>query len=256
MSELSEKIKSTKVKENEIAVFWLGQAGFLIKDSCGRKIAIDPYLSDCCEREFGFKRLSAKLISPGELDADIVFSTHEHLDHFDVDALPEIMAKEKTRFVGSLPSSQIYRQMGLDENKLIEIDEGKSVDLGWVKLTGVYADHGELAPDAIGVLIDISGMIIYYTGDTAYRPENMKQAIEAKPDIIILPINGAYGNLDSSEAAKLARDTGAKYAIPCHFWTFAVHGGDPQKFDEEMKRIAPQSEAVFFAQGEMKKFSN
>ena len=33
MSELSEKIKNTKVSENEIAVFWLGQAGFLIKDS-------------------------------------------------------------------------------------------------------------------------------------------------------------------------------------------------------------------------------
>ncbi len=251
---LAEDIRKTQVADNEIAVFWLGQAGFLIKDSEGRTIVIDPYLSDCCEREFGFKRLSAKLILPKELDADIIFSTHEHLDHFDIDSLPELMANKKTRFVGSKPSSEIYRQMGLDETRLIEIDEGKSVDLGWVKFTGVYADHGDLAPDAVGVLIETSGISVYYTGDTAYRPEEMKQAIEAKPDIIILPINGAYGNLDSVEAAKLVKDTGAKYAIPCHFWTFAVHGGDPQKFDDEMKETAPDSQAVFFAQGEMKKF--
>ena len=256
MTELADKIKNTQVEKNEIAIFWLGQAGFLIKVNNGRTIAIDPYLSDCCEREFGFKRLSAKLILPEELDADIVFSTHEHFDHFDIDALPEIMKNEKTSFIGSKPSSRMYRDMGLDQSRLKEIDEGQSIDLGWVKFTGMYADHGELAPDAIGVLIELNEVTIYYTGDTSYRPENMMQAIAARPDIIILPINGAYGNLDSAEAARLVIDTGAKYAIPCHFWTFAVHGGDPQKFDDEMKNTVPGSEAVFFAQGEMKKFGN
>ena len=252
---LADRIKSTQLAENEIAIFWLGQAGFVIKDSKGRTIAIDPYLSDCCEREFGFKRLSAKLILPEELDADIVFSSHEHLDHFDADSLPGIMMNGRTRFVGSKPSSRLYREMGLDPARLIEIEEGQSIDLGWIKFTGVYADHGELAPEAIGVLIKLCEMTIYFTGDTAYSPENMTQAIAASPDIIILPINGAYGNLDSVDAAKLVADTGAKYAIPCHFWTFAGHGGDPQKFDDEMKTTAPESKALFFAQGEMKKFS-
>ena len=141
--------------------------------------------------------------------------------------------------------------MGLDETGISEISQGQTVDFGWVSFTGVYADHGELSPDAIGVLVRINGVTIYYTGDTAYRPDKMREAISAHPDIIILPINGAYGNLNAEEAAKLVGDTQAKVAIPCHFWTFAVHGGDPQAFEDAMTRIAPDCRNMIMAQGEM-----
>jgi len=245
------RIQTVSITDGEIAIFWLGQAGFVIKDSVGHTVTIDPYLTDCCERVFGFKRLSPKLITPSEMKTDVLFSTHDHLDHFDVDALPIIMANKATRFVGAKPSAVEYRKLGLDESRLIEIDEGETVDLGWVRFTGMYADHGDLAPKAIGVLVRIGGVTIYYTGDTAYRPDKMGVAIAANPDIIILPINGAYGNLNSKEAAKLVRDTKAKMAIPCHYWTFAVHGGDPQTFEDAMKRIAPDSRAEIMAQGEM-----
>jgi len=249
--ELVKRIKSANVQKSEIAIFWLGQAGFLIKDSEGRKIAIDPYLTDCCEKEFGFKRLSPKLISPKELTVDILFSTHEHLDHFDIDAVPIIMKNKNTKLVGAKPSIAEARKLGIDEEKLFQVDEGDTLNLDWVSFTGVYADHGELAPEAIGVLVKIDGITIYYTGDTAYRPENMKAAIDEEPDIIMLPINGAYGNLNAEEAVKLVKDTKAKVAVPCHFWTFAVHGGDPQIFDDEMKKNAPDTEAKFLEQGEM-----
>ena len=33
-------------RKDELALFWLGQAGFLIKTPAGRAIAIDPYFSD------------------------------------------------------------------------------------------------------------------------------------------------------------------------------------------------------------------
>jgi len=248
---LADRIQTAFVPDGGIAIFWLGQAGFVIKDSAGHTVTIDPYLSDCCERVFGFKRLSPKLIAPSELKTDVLFSTHDHLDHFDVDALPIAMANKTTQFVGAKPSAAEYRRMGLDESRLTAIDEGETVDFGWVSFTAVYADHGELSPDAIGVLVRISGFTIYYTGDTAYRPERMGDAIAAKPDILILPINGAYGNLNGIEAAQLARDTQAKMAIPCHFWTFAVHGGNPQAFKDAMKDIAPECCAAVMAQGEM-----
>lgn len=248
--ELVMEIARKTVRANEIAIFWLGQAGFLIKDDRGRTVTIDPYLTDCCERAFGFKRLSPKLISPSELETDVLVSTHEHLDHFDVDAIPILMANGRTKFIGSPTSVSKCAEMGFAEDRLTALSEGDTLDLGWVKLTAVYADHGDLAPDAIGVLVSINGVLIYYTGDTAYRPEKMSSAIAARPDIIILPINGAYGNLDAREAAYLVRDTGAKYAIPCHYWTFAVHGGNPQEFDDIMKAEVPGCRAIFLRQGE------
>jgi len=44
-----------------------------------------------------------------------------------------------------------------------------------------------------------------------------------------------FGNLDSSEAADAAEILKPKLTVPCHFWNFAEHGGDPNKFIEEMK---------------------
>ncbi len=41
-----ERVGRTEVKQGEAAIFWLGQAGFLIKTAKGRQIAIDPYFSD------------------------------------------------------------------------------------------------------------------------------------------------------------------------------------------------------------------
>ena len=247
---LMDNILNCIVEEKQVAIFWLGQAGFVIKDCRGRIVTIDPYLTDCCEREFGFKRLSPKLISPSELKTNILFSTHSHLDHFDIDAVPIIMSDKNSHLIGSKTAAEKCLEMGIEKSRVTDIKENQTVDFGWVKFYAVYADHGDLAPDAIGVVIYISGITIYFTGDTAYRPEKMQKAIAVKPDIIILPINGAYGNLNEKEAAMLVHDTQARIAIPCHFWTFSVHGGNPQLFVDEMKRIAPNSKTKFLRQGE------
>ena len=42
----AKKIRELAVRENTLALVWLGQAGFLIKTPGGKIIAIDPYLSD------------------------------------------------------------------------------------------------------------------------------------------------------------------------------------------------------------------
>ena len=77
--------------------------------------------------------------------------------------------------------------------------------MGAIKFHGVYADHGELAPDALGVVLELDGVMVYHTGDTAYRPVQFQPAIEMKPDILLPCINGAYGNMDWREAAQLTQ---------------------------------------------------
>jgi L-ascorbate 6-phosphate lactonase len=70
-------------------------------------------------------------------------------------------------------------------------------------------------------------------------------------DVIMPPINGAFGNLDGVEAAKLANDAGAKVAIPCHFWMFVEHNGDPAQFMEACKEYAPDVQPRLMSQGEL-----
>jgi len=249
--ELNKKIDNIKLEIKQIAIIWLGQAGFFIKDCRGNTVAIDVYLTDSCERVAGFKRLSPSLIEPDQLTVDALLITHNHADHLDVDAVPVMMANNDTILVGPESVFEDCDKMGIDKNRVRKINIGEELTVKEIQIKAVYADHGELAPDALGFLITIDGIRIYFTGDTAYRPENLTEAVKFKPDVIIPPINGAFGNLNSEEAAKLTKDTGAKVCIPCHFWTFREHGSNPQAFYETMQVYASDCQTMFLTPGEV-----
>jgi len=92
---------------------------------------------------------------------------------------------------------------------------------------------------------------VWQVGDTAYRPDIWQDIFASGIDVIVPPINGAYGNLDGVAAAKLAHDAHAEVAIPCHFWTFAEHGGNPAQFLDACKELAPEVKPLLMAQGEL-----
>ncbi|MTI65114.1 MAG: MBL fold metallo-hydrolase [Firmicutes bacterium] len=252
--DLKFKIMYTNLKYNEIALFWLGQAGFLIKDSDGNIIVVDPYLTDCGERLKGFKRLSPKLISPNELQSDIYISTHTHFDHFDYDAIPIVASCSKTNFYGPKSCVEEFRKIGIKGDRIKLLELGKEARYKNITIKAAYADHGTLAPDAIGLMLDINGIRLYFSGDTAFHPEKLEEVKKFQPHIAILSVNGRFGNLNSSEGAKLVEIIEPDIVLPCHFWTFMEHGGDPQFFGEEVKKCTKDIKVKFLAQGEMLKY--
>ena len=62
--------------KKELKLFFAGQAGFIIETTNGYRIGIDLYLSDCCERYFGFKRLMPYLYNPMHMKLDLIVATH------------------------------------------------------------------------------------------------------------------------------------------------------------------------------------
>ena len=251
MSDLARRIKTTVVPEGSLAIFWLSQAGFVFKTSRAKVIYTDPYLSDYVNRMFGFKRLMGTPIEAEEVEADLVVSTHAHGDHLDLDAIPILARDPRLRFVGALDCIPEYVKLGLPPEKYLKLELGKTLTFDGFSLTGVYADHGASTPDALGVVLEADGIRVWQLGDTAYRPLEMPPIFDMHPDIIIPPINGAYGNLDGIEAAKLAHESGAKIAIPCHFWMFAEHNGNPMQFVKACQEYAPQVHPLLLSQGEL-----
>ena len=83
-----EQILNTRLTEEQIAMFYLGQEGFLIRYR-DHFYLIDPYLSDSIDRHHGMQdadwtRRYDIPILPEELDfVDYVFCTHDHTDHAD-----------------------------------------------------------------------------------------------------------------------------------------------------------------------------
>jgi L-ascorbate 6-phosphate lactonase len=255
MLNLAKNIREARVAPGSLALFWLGQAGFVFKTSHGKVIYTDPYLTDSVERispEYGlaFKRLMPKLIAANEVDADYIISSHAHMDHLDADALPELLANPRSHFLGSPDCRESYLKAGVPEDRFAIFHEGELVTLDGFNLTGVYADHGDQAPEALGLLLDIEGIKIWQVGDSAYRPEKWQELFNVDIDILLPPINGAFGNLTEVEAARLAHEAHPRLVIPCHYWMFAQHFGNPLEYLDACKKYAPEVRPFLLTQGE------
>jgi len=254
---LTERIASTRPGPGDLAVFYLAQAGFYFKTAAGQTVCLDPYLSDCCERMFGFKRMVPAVLAAHELQADFLVATHSHADHLDPDLLGLIERKPETRFVGSPDCRPVYRQAGIDDGRVTILAAGESAALDSIGYRAVYADHGELAPEAVGLLITLDGITVYDTGDTAYCPERLVASLgTVKVDIMIAPINSAYGNLGHENAVRLAAQIQPRVLIGSHFGMFIEHGGDPGAFLAYARQNLPETvTAIVMAPGEKLIFS-
>lgn len=250
MANLAERVAQRKVTPGHLAIYWLCQSGFLFKTSSQELVYVDPYFSDVVERLAGFKRMMTCPLSMEDARANLVVCTHEHADHMDTDALPVLARNPQTHFAGPVECMKEFGKLGIPAERCHLLEEGKSVTVGNVKVSGVYADHGELAPDALGVVLNIDGIRIYHTGDTAYRPEEFRPVIEMRPDILLPCINAAFGNMDAREAALLTGLINPKIVIPTHFWMFVEQNGDPRGFLNYCKEFAPQTQALLMKPGE------
>lgn len=247
---LCDFISQTNPGENEIAIFYLAQAGFAFKTHERMLIAVDPYFSDSAEHRFGFKRMMPPLITPNELLPDILVHTHSHVDHLDPDALPALASHAETFFIGATDCHDSYVEAGLTDGRFALLSEGKKIDHKGVLFRGIYADHGDIGPEAIGIFINISGLRIYNAGDTAFRPDEIIESLGGEVDIMIAPINGAFGNLDETQACMLAREILPKVLIAGHFGMFIEHGGSPKTFLKEAENLLPEITPLVLAPGE------
>jgi len=231
-----------------VIIFWLGGAGFLIKYADGFSICIDPYLSDSVERLCGFKRLHLSPINADDLRFDVLFITHEHADHLDEDSIDMLISRN--------PNAAVYAPQSCDEIlsshgiKYVSVLAGQKIDINSLKTTVINADHGDLSLFAVGYIFEKSGRVIYHTGDTCYDNKIFKSAIKLKPDIILPCINGAYGNLNEQQSAKLVARCNPVHAIPMHFGLFKEHGGDVKKFATIVKELSIKSKVHILAVGE------
>lgn len=232
--------KVLKAPKGKTHIFATGQAGFIIKSAGGQLLAIDLYLS-MGEKEFkgdnGFKRLLPVLLQPNALLFDVVICTHPHFDHFDTASVPIILKNKTTKLLCSTDCKKLIRKlrMGNKKEQIQYVMPGNRIVSGDFEISFVNCDHGTGAPDAVGVVVNVDGKTVYEAGDTCLRLDRIGE-IPQPLDVLIAPINGAYGNMNETECALLAEALHPKVTVPCHYGMFASHHGDVGLFYEIMKK--------------------
>ena len=211
--------------KNNLQIRWIGQGGYLLSDG-ETEICIDPYLSDVVGRVAGRARMVDAPFAPKDLKCDLVICTHDHLDHVDIDAIPEM--DKQIPFYAPSHAEKTLRACGVE--KYYPFDEGEKYVLGGFEIEAVYALH---SVPAIGVLIRHGGVTLYISGDTEYdtKLEGLK---DKGIDVMIICINGRLGNMNAADAAKLTKILSPRIAIPTHYGMFESNTEDPEVYTSKI----------------------
>ena len=247
-------VRVLAAKPGRTHLFFAGQAGFVIKSKSGQTLAWDLYLSDVGERlegDVGFKRLLPKILLPSELQFDTIIASHPHFDHFDPDAMPILMSDPHTKLYASVDCRKLTEKLSMQNCNTVYMEPGETYHEGDYTLHFVSCDHGTLAPDAVGAVINVDGKNIFFAGDTCLRLDRVEEYLAFGPiDVLIAPINGAYGNLNEHDCACLSKTLAPSLTIPCHYGMFASHGGNPGLFRKYMQEECPDNQYLLMCMGE------
>lgn len=248
----SEKIASAPLGHTHL--FFVGQAGYIVKNKAGKTLGIDLYLSDCVESvegHVGYHRLMPRLVEPDSLNLDVLIATHFHRDHFDIDSVPQLMANGHTKLFCAYDCQKDVIEEGLDTSRVTYVKPGDQHQADGFALTFVNSDHGQGAPQAVGVIISVDNRRVLVVGDTCLHLDWKDEYLKEGPlDVLIAPINGAYGNLNEQENVILAKALQPSLTVPCHFGMFASHGGHPGLWKELLEKQLPEQKFKLFTMGE------
>ena len=177
-------------------------------------------------------------------DADIIFVTHDHYDHFSPEDIAKIM-KEDTVFVAPSSTADLIRQtFNIPDQRIVVVAPGDSTEVLGIPVEAVasYNPDKKFHPKAqgwVGFVVTLGGLRYYVCGDMDIIPEGK----EVKCDVLLVPCGGKY-TMDAKEAAEFTGYLNPKYVIPTHY-------GDPVgektcggAFAEEVKKTAPDTKVV------------
>jgi L-ascorbate 6-phosphate lactonase len=231
--ECMKSVRNYRVEKGSVALWWLGQMGFLMKTPEGTVLAVDAYLTNSCQKlgeslGLNLARRVPVFIEPEELDVDDFLCTHSHQDHADPETIGRLQKQTIQTFVGPGPACECFRRCGVEESKIRQVYPGAQLRLADVLVHGTFAlptDDSDL--DHIGFVLAVNeGPRVYISGDTDYT-ELLGHVRKLEPDIMIVCINGGFNNLSHWEAAEVASMVKPRVAIPCHHDMFADNAVDP-----------------------------
>jgi L-ascorbate metabolism protein UlaG (beta-lactamase superfamily) len=236
-----------------LELWWLGQAGFRLRDPAGgATIYCDPFITPSDRRSW-----QAPITPETLAEADLVVVSHEHTDHLDRPALQAAAATPGSRFTLVVPRplvADLTTELGLPAERIVGAQPDEPIARSGVRISPVPACHGINVADAytfgedlpgsngmvryLGYVVELGGVRAYHAGDCIPYPGQVERLRALQPHLALLPINGRdvfreserniVGNMDYREAARVASESGVHLLVPMHWEMFAHNRGFPE----------------------------
>ena len=173
-------------------------------------------------------------------DADIVFITHDHFDHYSEEDIDKVINENTTIIIPEELLTKILRK-GINKNAVITVESNKEYMVQGIKFETIpaYNTNKTFHPkenDWVGYIITLDGIRYYIAGDTDITEENRK----VKCDVAFVPVGGTY-TMDFKEAAQLINEIQPKIAVPIHYGSVV---GTEQDATDFIKLLHPSIKGI------------
>ena len=149
-------------------------------------------------------------------DADIIFVTHDHYDHYSEEDIDKVINENTVIVIPEELLTKVLKK-GINKNAIITVEPNQKYMVQGIKFETVpaYNTNKTFHPkenDWVGYVIELNDVKYYIAGDTDITEENKK----VKCDIAFVPVGGTY-TMDFKEAAQLINEIQPKIAVPIHY---------------------------------------
>lgn len=171
-------------------------------------------------------------------DADIIFISHDHYDHYSEEDIDKVKKEDTVIVVPEELLTKLLKK-GINKNYIITVEPNKEYIVEGIKFETIpaYNINKPFHPrenEWVGYIIEIKGVRYYIAGDTDATPENKK----VKCDVAFVPVGGTY-TMDFKEASSLINEIKPKIAVPIHYGSVVGTNQDAIDFS---KLIHPEIE--------------
>jgi len=208
-----------------LVVTWLGHATVLFESPKGRRVLVDPWLSN--------PSCPADCKDVGNIDVLLV--THGHFDH--IEDAPAVAKRTGATVVGTFEVCQWLATKGVE--KVSPMNKGGSQDQAGIRISMVHALHTSGYVDAAGitylgeaagyVLRFENGLAVYCAGDTALFGDMALIKDLYAPEVAVLPIGDLF-TMGPEAAARAVDLLGVRQVVPIHYGTFPALTGTVDRF--------------------------
>ena len=166
-------------------------------------------------------------------DADIIFITHSHYDHFSEEDIKKIK-KEDTTIVAPIDLLERIRNLGFSEENIIIVKPDENYKVGEIEFKTIRAYNTDKpfhpkSNNWVGYLLKIDDITYYIAGDTDALDENL----DIKVDMAFIPIGGVY-TMDALSASEFVNKLKPKVVVPIHYGMVVGDESDLNRFIESV----------------------
>ena len=167
-------------------------------------------------------------------DADYIFITHSHFDHFSLLAILELK-KQNTVFVTPKDIVEELLSIGISEEYIVVVKPNqkyvfKNIEFQTIPAYNLHKKNHRKEMGWVSYLVTLDKVIYYIAGDTDITEENRN----VKCDVAFVPVGGTY-TMDAIEAAKFINEIQPRIAVPIHYGTIVGTKADAEKFEGLLK---------------------